>query len=98
MLEIIILIFLTRDIGRLATKKGLKPFNWKAYTLIGWITSEFLGIIVGLQIFGKNNLISVVLVGITFAITSYYFIKAQLNKLPDRDLDDDINHFGQPLS
>jgi hypothetical protein len=87
-----------KDIGKLAAKKGLKPFTWKAYTLIGWVTSEFFGIIVGLQFFGKNNLISVVLVGITFAITSYYFIKAQLNKLPDKGIDDDIDHFGQPLS
>jgi hypothetical protein len=34
-------------------------------------------------------------VGLAFAITSYFFIKARLNNLPDQDgLDDDIDHIG----
>jgi hypothetical protein len=94
MLEIIALIFLTREIGRLAEKKGLKPITWKIYTVIGWLFSETIGILVGVMIFGMNNLVSVVLVGILFAITSYFIIKAQLNKLPDRNIDDDINNLG----
>jgi hypothetical protein len=94
MLEIIALIFLTREIGRLAEKKGLKPITWKIYTVIGWLFSETIGILVGVMIFGMNNLVSVVLVGILFAITSYFIIKAQLNKLPNRNIDDDINNLG----
>jgi len=94
MLEIIALIFLTREIGRLAEKKGLKPITWKIYTVIGWLFSETIGILVGVMMFGMNNLVSVVLVGILFAITSYFIIKAQLNKLPDRNIDDDINNLG----
>jgi hypothetical protein len=46
------------------------------------------------MIFGTNNLVSVVLVGVLFAITSYFIVKAQLNKLPDRDIDNDINNLG----
>lgn len=94
MLEIIALIFLTREIGRLAEKKGLKPVTWKIYTVIGWLISETIGILVGAMMFGMNNLVSVVLVGILFAITSYFIIKAQLNKLPDHNIDDDINNLG----
>jgi hypothetical protein len=94
MLEIIALIFLTREIGKLAEKKGLKPITWKIYTVIGWLFSETIGILVGVMMFGMNNLVSVVLVGILFAITSYFIIKAQLNKLPDRDIDNDINNLG----
>jgi len=94
MLEIIALIFLTREIGRLAEKKGLKPITWKIYTVIGWLFSETIGILVGVMMFGMNNLVSVVLVGILFAITSYFIIKAQLNKLPNRNIDDDINNLG----
>lgn len=94
MLEIIALIFLTREIGRLAEKKGLKPITWKIYTVIGWLISETIGIFVGVMMFGMNNLVSVVLVGFTFAITSYFIIKAQLNKLPDRNIDDDIDNLG----
>ncbi len=92
MLEIIALIFLTREIGRLAQKKGLKPIAWKIYTIAGWVLSEILGLIVGIMIFGEGNLFSVMMIGITFAITSYFILKAQLNKMPD--FDDDINRIG----
>jgi hypothetical protein len=45
--------------------------------------------------FTTDNIISIALVGFAFAITSYFFIKAQLNKLPDQGgLDDDIDNIG----
>ena len=94
MLEIIALIFLTKEIGRIAHDKGLRPVTWKIYTVLGWIVSEIIGVIVGVMIFGKDNLFSIILVGLTFAITSYFIIKAQLNKLPDQGFDDDINNIG----
>jgi hypothetical protein len=50
---------------------------------------------VGVMIFGMNNLISVVLLGFAFAITSYFLIKSQLAKLPDRNIDDDIDNMGR---
>lgn len=93
MLEIIALIFLTREIGRIAHDKGLRPVTWKIYTVVGWIVSEIIGVIAGVMIFGQDNLFSIVLAGLTFAITSYFIIKAQLNKLPDH-FDDDINRIG----
>lgn len=93
MLEIIALVFLTREVGRLAHDKGVKPQTWKIYTIIGWILFEFIGCIVGVLIFGKDNLFSVILVGLAFAVTSYFIIKSILNKLPDYS-DDDINNIG----
>ncbi|KAA9042066.1 hypothetical protein FW778_08630 [Ginsengibacter hankyongi] len=93
MLEIIILIFLTREIGRLAHSKGLKPGTWKIYTVVGWITLEVIGVIAGVIIFGKDNLFSIGMLGLAFGITSYFIIKAQLNKLPDY-FDDDIDNIG----
>ena len=94
MLELIALIFLTREIGKLAEEKGLKPLTWKIYTIVSWIITEIIGFIVGVMLFGLDNLVSVGLVGFTFAITSYFIIKAQLNKLPDQNFDDDINNLG----
>ena len=95
MLEIIALIFLTKEIGKLAAQKGLKPITWKIYTIIAWLISEIIGVVVGVMIFGVNNVVSIILVGITFAITSFFIIKAQLNKLPDQTFDDDINNVGR---
>ncbi len=93
MLEVIALIFLTREIGRIARDKGVRPATWKFYTVAGWFVSEIIGVIVGVMMFGTENLFSVILIGLTFAITSYFIIKAQLNKLPDH-FDDDINSIG----
>lgn len=95
MLDLIILYFLTKEIGKIAAQKGLKPFSWKIYTIIAWIASEIVGIVVGIMMFGVNNLVSIILVGFTFAITSYFLIKAQLNRLPDKSFDDDINNIGR---
>ncbi len=93
-MDLIILIFLTINIGKLAHSKGLKVLRWKIYNVVGFVIAEIIGAIVGIIIFGKDNIISIFLVGLTFAITSYYIIKAQLNKLPDQNLDDDINNLG----
>ncbi len=87
MIEIIILIFLTKEIGKLALSKGLKPATWKIYNVLGWLVFECIGLLAGLVIFGKDNLISVNLIGITFAVTSYFFIKSRLNKLPDHNVE-----------
>lgn len=94
MLEIIALIFITREIGKLAEAKGLKSIQWKIYTIAGWILSEIIGVIVGAILFGTDNIVSVMLIGLTFAITSYFILKAQLNKFPDQHFDDDINNIG----
>lgn len=93
MLEIIALVFLTRQIAKIAQDKGLRPVTWKIYTVVGWIVSEIIGVFAGVIIFGTDNLFSVEMVALTFAITSYFIIKAQLNKLPDH-FDDDINNIG----
>jgi hypothetical protein len=86
MLDLIILIFLTREIGRLAAKKGLKAVTWRIYNVVGWLLFEIIGIVFGLLIFGKDNFVSINLVGFMFAITSYFLIKSRLNKLPDEDI------------
>jgi hypothetical protein len=93
MLEIILLIFLTRNIGKIAVRKGLKKTHWIFYTIGGWVLTEILGILVGFMIFSQDNLFSIMMVGIAFAITSYFIIKAQLEKLPD--VDNDIDQIGR---
>jgi hypothetical protein len=42
MLDLIVLIFLTREIGRLAARKGLKPLTWRIYNVTGWLFSNLL--------------------------------------------------------
>ena len=94
MLEIIALIFLTKNIGNLALDKGLKPGTWKLYTVLAWFASEIVGIALGIVIFGSENIFPAILVGIAAAITSYFIIKSTLEKKPNV-MDDDIDQLGQ---
>jgi hypothetical protein len=93
MLEIIALIFLTKEMGKIAAEKGLKPVTWKIYTVLAWVLGEIIGGIIGLYMFGLNNWISVALVAIGGAITGYLILKSNLSKRPDV-MDDDINQIG----
>ena len=95
MLEIIALIFLTRQIGRIAHDKGLKSSTWKLYTVLAWFAGEIVAAVIGLMIFGPNNLFSVLLVALAGAITGYYILKLNLDKRQDITLDDDINLIGR---
>lgn len=95
MIEIIVLIFLAKEIGRLALSKGLKPGWWKFYLVLGWIVGEFIGLIFGVMIFGQDNLVSVFLLAIAVAVSSYFIIKSYLNKLPDNIDDEQIDSIGR---
>lgn len=95
MLEIVALIFLTKDIGKLAARKGLKPSTWKIYLVLGWILSEIIGVIVGIMIFGMHNLVSIVLMGLAFAFGHYFFLRHTLYKYEDYTFDDEFQDFGK---
>lgn len=94
MIEIVALILLTGQIGRLAARKGLKAGWWQFYTVLAWISGEFIGAVIGVMIFGVDNFISVILVALAGAITGYLILKSNLSKRPDPD--DDINQIGIP--
>lgn len=93
MLEIILLIFLTRGIGFTAERKGLNPSKWKWITVGAWIGFEFLGVFVGMLLFGQGNLIGLMLFGIASAFGGYLVVKYNLDKKPDAE--DDIDRIGR---
>ena len=94
MIEIIVLYFLTKEIGKIALVKGLSAGKWKFNLVMAWIAGEILGIIVGFIVFGKENLFSCVLLALGCAGTSYFLIKNYLSKLPDVISDDELNNIG----
>lgn len=96
MLEIIILIFLTRKIGETAIRKGEKPGTWKFVTVIAWIACEFAGILIASMLFDRGNLFALISIGIMSAFGGYLLIKYLLEKKPDQ-LNDDISNIGSGL-
>ena len=95
MLEIIALIFITREIGKIAAAKGLKPLIWKIYVILAWVFFEIWGFMIALLFFDVENYFSIMMVGLMFAVTGYLWIKARLNKIPDNNIIDDINRLGE---
>lgn len=85
MLEIIILIFLCKKIGNLATQKGLSPVRWKWYTIFNWILFEILGSIVGVMMFGldMSNMIGLMAFALASAFGGYLLVRKKLEAKPD---------------
>lgn len=96
MLEIIALIFLCRKIGVIAERKGLPPGQWKLFTVLAWIGCEFIGVMIGIILFGfdKNNLFGLMAFALVCAFGGYLIIKAVLDKKPDAIDEDNINNIG----
>ena len=94
MLEIIALIFITRDIGKLAIRKGLKPATWKGYTIICWFVFEITGAVIGMLLFNQSDLIALMLLGLVSAFGGYLLIRSILQNKPDNTPDEDINRIG----
>lgn len=88
MIEIIILIFLTRQIGQMAIRRGLKPGGWKFKTVAFWILFEIFGVFIGISMFGltKDNILGVMAFSIACAFGGYLFVRKQLERLPEQDL------------
>ncbi len=95
MLEIIILFFLTKNIGVLAASKGLPARRWKVRLVLAWILAELTGAVIAVIIFGKDDLFSCLLVAIGCAFSANYLVKNYLSKLPDVIGEEDINNIGR---
>jgi hypothetical protein len=85
MLEIILLVFLTRKIGELALQKGLSPFRWKIYTILAWIVFEVFGALLGVAWFGfnPNDLLGLMLFSVAVAFGGYLLVHRMLESKPD---------------
>ena len=93
MIEIIALVFLCKKNGNLAIQKGLMPGLWKFYTVLAWLITEMLGVMLGILLFGQHNLIGIISLGLVSAFGGYLIVKSILDKNPD-SLDEDINQIG----
>ncbi|GAB2839016.1 hypothetical protein [Ferruginibacter profundus] len=94
MLEIIAIILLSKKNGALAETKGLKAGTWILYTVLSWIGFEVAGAVMGILLFGSENIIFAYLLAIASAVLGYFFILKILQNKPDTHDDDDINRIG----
>ena len=95
MIEIVLLYFLSRNIGALAIKKGLPALKWKL-TMIGtWIIFELTGLFFAVAFFGTGNLVGLMAIAIASAFGGYLLIRYVLENKPDNTNIDDTNNIGR---
>lgn len=82
MLEIIALIFIAKDINKIAILKGVNPLTWKIYAIVSWF------------VFKQVDLVSLMFSGLVFAFGGFLIIRAILSNKPDNTSSEDINRIG----
>jgi len=93
MLEIIALVLLCRQIGKIARSKGLNPGRWKFYTVLAWFLAEIVGFAFAVLVLNSTELIPLMFMGFAFAFGGYLLVKNILDKKPDH-VEDDIDRIG----
>ena len=107
-MDLIILYFLCKKIGKIALTKGLNAGKWKLYTALSFLGAEILGLKFGLATFGNGNLVDltklakedsagiagIAALGLICAFGGYLMVKATLDKKPDNFDEEDVNKIG----
>lgn len=83
MIEIFCLVTFSRKLGPLALRKGESKGKWITLFVISWLVAEFLGVFIGIIIFGEDKIAEPAVTGYILAFSSFFVIRAILNNKPD---------------
>jgi hypothetical protein len=83
MIEIFCLVTFSRKLGVIALNKGESKGKWITLFIISWFVAEFLGVFIGLMVFGENSIAASALTGYALAFSSFFIIRAVLSSKPD---------------
>ncbi len=80
MLEIILLIILTRKIGKIAKEKGLTAWKWKTANIVSWFGFELSFMLIS---YGYTQNLSIAMIsGILGGLLGYFIVKNKIDKEP----------------
>lgn len=85
MIEIVVLYFLLKNIGKLAKEKGQSSVHWMVFGFLAWICGELSGIVLVLSFIGQEYLIFSMFFGIGMAYLFFLIVKSKLQGLPDSE-------------
>jgi hypothetical protein len=91
MLEILLLIYLSKKIGIMAETKGHSRTTYRVLTFVAWFFFEFVGAVIGIMMFGNNGY-EFYLIGLLCAAGGYGLMYFIVNALPDKNPQD---NYGQ---
>ncbi len=93
MLEIIILIFLTRRIGAKAFQKRQPKGKWQAAVVFGWLGFEIFGGMIGYAI--SRQILLAAFLALACAPGGYLLAKYRLDQYPDAQNNDWADRIGE---
>lgn len=95
MLEIFLLIYLSRRIRNIVEPKGYKGGKWQGYLILLWIGAEIAGILISMLGFGSDQIIGLISGYLCAAAAAIYIFK-RAESLPDISSggDDWLNNMG----
>ncbi|WP_028980628.1 hypothetical protein [Sporocytophaga myxococcoides] len=85
MIEIVVLYFLLKNIGKLAKEKGQSSMQWMVFGFLAWICGELSGIVLVLNFIGQEYFIFSMFFGIGMAYLFFLIVKSKLQGLPDSE-------------
>lgn len=95
MIEIIVLIFLSKRVKFIVEPKGYKPFNWQLKCILLWFGTEVVGLLASILIFG-SDIYTAALSGLLCAIAAAIAYFRYIQNLPDLNSGDNwIDRIGQ---
>ncbi|MFT7037063.1 MAG: energy-converting hydrogenase Eha subunit A [Cyclobacteriaceae bacterium] len=92
MLEVILVIYLSKKIGKILDEKGHNKGWYVAIFVITWIVSEISGIVLGAIIF-PDAPVAMYIMGLLGAAAAYYANYLFAKSLPDLNKEDQLNEF-----
>jgi hypothetical protein len=96
MVDIVLLYFLVKHIGKLAEQKGQPTSTWKIFTILGWVIGGMFGLYAGLLYVNLPNftqllkpqfsmlLLQVMLFYFVGGLTIYFLLRGLLQRMPDQ--------------
>jgi hypothetical protein len=84
MLEIIAIVLLSQQMGKMAERKGQKKGTWILFTVLGWIIGEVIGILIAISAFNAEDYIAMLPMALLGAVTGYFVVRMILSRMPDK--------------
>jgi len=93
MLEIILIIYLSKELGKIIEQKGHQKGWYIALFVISWVLFEFIGILAGTIIFNDSNIFLAYLFALVGAAVAYLLNYILVSSLKDKTNKDPKGEF-----
>ncbi len=88
MLEILLVIWLSKKLGEILEEKGYKKAWYIAMFVGSWIFCEFVMILIFIMLFSVENNLALIPVGICGGAIAYGCMYLFVNSLPEKEVED----------